>query len=334
MLGVPLYGIDPELSRLGTKSGSRRIARDAGVQLLDGAEDLTSVEEVEEEVQQLRARNPSARSVVIKLNNGFSGQGNAIVDLATLASPIDRSPTTFCAESESWSSYAAKIEAEGAVIEELVRHEAATSPSVQMRIFPTGEVEVLSTHDQILGGPDDQVYLGCRFPARPDYRTQIRDAAVKVASVLAEHGVIGPFGIDFVIVPGEGEPTVFLSEINLRMGGTTHPMIMAQHLTRGRYDPVTDELIAGGRAVHYFASDNIKSPAYVGMSPQAAIDAVDRAGLSFDPLTNSGATLHLLGAVPAYGKLGALCIADSPDRAHDLYDSVIGALDAAAGDAR
>lgn len=326
-LGLPVYGINPELAALGTKTGSRRAARDAGVPVLPGAEDLCSAAEVEEALFALRAQNPSLRSVVVKLNNGFSGQGNAIIDLARLSTPIQGTPTTFCAETESWATYADKIASEGAVVEVLAQQPGTLSPSVQLRVGPHGEIDVLSTHDQILGGPDDQVYLGCRFPARPRYRKAIRDAAVKVAALLAERGVIGPFGIDFVVPAGDGPPEICLSEINLRMGGTTHPMIMARNLTRGRYDAVSDELIAEGRPVHYVASDNIKSSAYIGTSPQEAIDVIDRAGLAFDPLTNTGATLHLLGALREHGKLGALCIAASPAQAQDLYDSVIAALD-------
>ena len=58
--------------------------------------------------------------------------------------------------------------AEGAVVEELLRVPNLQSPSVQLRIDAGGVVEVLSTHDQILGGPEGQVYIGCRFPATAD----------------------------------------------------------------------------------------------------------------------------------------------------------------------
>jgi hypothetical protein len=326
-LEAPVYGINPEQVALGTKTGSRLVAREAGVPVLPGAEDLRSVSEVEKAVIALGAQEPSVRSIVIKLNTGFSGQGNAIIDLAHVTSPIQDTPTTFCAETESWATYTDKITSEGAVIEALVQEPGTLSPSVQLRVGPHGEIEVLSTHDQILGGPDGQVYLGCRFPAQPRYREKIRDAGLKVAALLAQQGVIGPFGIDFVVPPGNGETEVYLSEINLRMGGTTHPMIMARNLTRARYDAVSDELISEGRVLHYVSSDNIKSSSYVGMTPQDAIDAVDDAGLAFDPLTNTGAVLHLLGAIREHGKLGSLCLADSPAQAQELYNSVIEALD-------
>ena len=55
------------------------------------------------------------------------------------------------------------------IVEEMVDGERFTSPSVQVDILPDGEVEVLATHEQELGGDDGQVYVGCRFPADPAY---------------------------------------------------------------------------------------------------------------------------------------------------------------------
>ena len=59
------------------------------------------------------------------------------------------------------------------MVETLLRDPELRSPSAQLRISPAGVVEILSTHDQILGGPQNQIYLGCRFPAHPDYRLTI-----------------------------------------------------------------------------------------------------------------------------------------------------------------
>ena len=234
-----------------------------------------------------------------------------------LKSPLDASPTTFCAEGESWPSFGEKIAAEGAIVEELVRHPGAVSPSAQLRIAPGGRVEVLSTHDQILGGPDRQVYLGCRFPARDAYRAAVTAAARRVADVLAAKGVIGSFGIDFVVVPDGDRHAVYLSEINLRLGGTTHPFWMARLVTGGAYDEEQGELLAGGAPRSYVATDNLRSPALVGRRPAEVIDAVERLGLGFDAATGTGVTLHLLGALPRYGKMGAVCIGRSPEEADE-----------------
>ena len=65
----------------------------------------------------------------------------------------------------TYQSYMHQINEEGAIIEELISGQHFTSPSAQLRISPLGEVEMLSTHDQILGGPTGQSFLGSRFPA-------------------------------------------------------------------------------------------------------------------------------------------------------------------------
>jgi hypothetical protein len=325
-LGVPLYGPHPDLVPLGSKTGSRRVARWAGVPVPAGTEDLWSLVEVERALEELQARRPDAATAVIKLNNGFSGQGNAIVDLSQPVMPLVESATYFCASEESWPSFESMIAAEGAIVEEMVANDIA-SPSVQLRISPDGSPELVSTHDQILGGPDDQVYLGCRFPARSAYRTLIQEQALAVAEVLASKGVIGSFGIDFVIVEGADGPESYLSEINLRMGGTTHPFLMARFATEGTYDAGTGRLVAGDRPKYYVASDNLKSEAYVGLDPASVIATVAQRGLAYDAATKTGAMLHLLGALKHHGKMGTTCIGDSRAEANDLYEQVSATVD-------
>ena len=324
-LGLPLYGPRPDLVWLGSKSGSRQVAMEAGVPVLAGTEDLTSLADLAKAVARLRETRPDAPAVVVKLNNGFSGQGNAIVEFDGLADPITASPTVFCAAEESWPSFEAKIEDEGAIVEELVRSPDLRSPSVQLQISPSGDYEVLSTHDQILGGPDNQVYIGCRFPARPEYRAAIQAEARKVAEVMVARGVIGVFGIDFLV----DEDRVTLSEINLRMGGTTHPFWMTRLATGGTYDQESGELrVPGGGARCYVATDNIKSLRLLGSQPADVIARIDESGLAFDPSTGTGVTLHLLGALPGAGKMGVVCIAETPEAADDLYVRVLEALEA------
>ena len=327
-LAIPIYGIHPNHVALGSKSGARQIAIEAGVEVFPGAGDLRSLDELEAAIARLREQRPNLTAVVAKLNHGFSGQGNVIIDRDALRQPLAASAAVFCAEEETWETYAAKVAAEGAVVEELVRAPGAASPSVQLRILPGGRTEVLSTHDQILGGPDDQVYLGCRFPARAAYREAIIEAAKKVAHVLAGRGVLGSFGIDFVVVPDRG---VYFSEINLRLGGTTHPFLMTHLMTGGDYDQDSGQLLVGGRPRVYKASDNIKAAAYTSLTPRAVIDAVAAAGLAYDPVTATGATLHLLGALPDHGKFGLVCIADSDAQADALHDAVLERIDALAG---
>jgi hypothetical protein len=323
-LGVPLYGPSPALASLGSKSGSRHVARAAGVPVPEGAEDLWSLAEVDTAIARLRSDNPGCRKVVVKLNNGFSGQGNAIVELPQGVPTVTQCPTVFCAGEESWSSFAAKIEQDGGVVEELLDAPGTVSPSVQLRIFADGTYEVVSTHDQILGGPRGQVYLGCRFPADSRYRMKIQAYGLGIASELARRGVIGSFGIDLLVLPSE---EMFLSEINLRLGGTTHPFLMARFATGGNYVHSSGELIAEGKPLTYVATDNLKDDRYVGLEPAVVIAALRDRGIAYDASTKTGVMLHLLGTMRRFGKLGATCIAETTDEADRMYVGLIEILD-------
>ena len=325
-LDVPLFGCRPELVHVGSKSGARHIAKRAGVPVLEGAEDISSMEEMESAVHEIRTLRPDAEAVVMKLNHGFSGQGNAIIEMTDVVSPLRRSPATFCASEESWPSFSSKIEAEGGVVEELIRG-GPYSPSVQVNITASGEWHIASSHDQILGGPDEQVYLGCRFPASDEYRDDIIKQAGLVAKELASEGVVGPFGIDFIVLKESSGNRAYLSEINLRMGGTTHPFQTARLLTGGEMDPDTGYLVADGTPKFYVATDNLKSERYLGIPAAEVIARMDDAGLSFDSGSKTGVALHLLGALEGYGKLGVTCIADSRAAAQELFEHVVAEID-------
>jgi hypothetical protein len=325
-IGAPLYGCPPELVSLGSKSGSRTVAREAGVEVLPGAEDLYSEAAINEAIGRLHGDHGDSGACVVKLNNGFSGQGNLIVELDGFES-LRGSEHRFCAEDEDWDGYLAKVERDGAIVELLLRGESIVSPSVQMRIGATGDFEVVSTHDQILGGPDGHVYLGCRFPARDTYRQAIQEAGRKVASVLAQRGVVGSFGADLLIDLERDPSTVYLSEINLRLGGTTHPFLMAEYVTGGHYDETTGHLLVDDRPRFYAATDNLKDERLVGTPPQDLIQAVAGAGLAYDKATATGVTLHLLGALKKFGKVGAVCIGETPDQADEMHDHLLKLID-------
>ncbi len=314
--GLPLYGPHPRFRDEGSKSGARRIAAEAGVATPPGAGDLWSEEEVLEACRALR--DGGADAAVIKLNYGFSGQGNAILDLRELAETLEKTPTVFCASDESWESYGPKISRDGVVVEQLLREPGIVSPSVQMRISGEGWVEVLSTHDQILGGPDNQVYLGCRFPADATYRDAITAPALAIGGLMARRGVTGMFGLDLIVRTGD-EPEIFLSEINLRLGGTTHPFLMARAVTEGRYDEASGELLCPDGPRCYVATDNFKWDELIGLEPQVLIRALDDEGLAFDKTSRTGVLLHLLGSLKKHGKVGATCVATSHIDAAEMY---------------
>src|SRR5204862_1443683 len=146
---------------------------------------------------------PGLEQVMAKLNEGVSGEGNARVDLrgADGAAAIEERLRSMSFETETtFDRYIEKLGERGGVVEELIAGDEFRSPSVQLRVTPLGKVELLSTHDQMLGGPSGQTYIGCRFPADPSYAPQITAEAAKIGARLAKEGVIGRFALDFVTV--------------------------------------------------------------------------------------------------------------------------------------
>src|SRR5207249_6425 len=86
-LGIPMYGADPKFFALGTKSGCRKIFMEENVPHPLGYENLSSKEDVVKAIAQMRARKPSIKQVMVKLNEGVSGEGNAVIDLTGLPAP-------------------------------------------------------------------------------------------------------------------------------------------------------------------------------------------------------------------------------------------------------
>src|SRR5437667_9211238 len=188
-----------------------------------------------------------------------------------------------------------KLEDQKAIVEESIAGEAFISPSVQLRVTPLGSVELLSTHDQMLGGPSGQSYLGCVFPADSAYASLITREAAKVGKRLAKEGVIGRFALDFVVVRStNGEWDPYAIEINLRKGGTTHPFLTLQFLTDGAYDPNTAIFTApSGQQKFFVASDHVESPHYRTLTPDDLFDIVVRYNLHFDQTRQTGVVFHM-----------------------------------------
>jgi len=338
-LGIPLLATDPELLYFGTKSGSRQIFDECDVPYPDGTPLFFSDNDLAEAACELWERQPHLKKFVVKLNEGFSGEGNAILDLEPLrtVSPnqrvkamLDRfSQMRFQAATETWEHFRQRIPEMGAIVESYIDGEDKRSPSVQGRITPHGEIEILSTHDQILGGPDGQIFLGCHFPADAEYRLQLQEAGMKVGQNLADKGALERFGIDFVAVRRSDLWDVQAIEINLRKGGTTHPFMTLKLLTKGYYDRGTGLFYSQqGKAKYYKATDNLQKADYHGLLPNDLMDIIAYNQLHFDTSTETGSVFHLMGCLSEFGKLGLTTIGNSPEEAEDLFRRVVAALDA------
>jgi hypothetical protein len=278
---------------------------------------------------------------VIKLNDGAGGEGNATLSLTGgpegpsskdwIRRELPRR-ALFEAQGETWEHYEAKFAEMGGIVEAWIAGDEKRSPSAQLRVNALGELEVISSHDQMLGGPTGQKFIGSIFPAADDYRVQIEEAGRKVGAVLQRRGVLGRFGVDFVCVRHPGGWEVVALEINLRKGGTTHTFQTLQYLTGGHYEPDSGLFrTPTGQPRYYYATDNLTNHLYRRLIPEDLIDIAVEHALHFDQTSQQGVTFNLIGALSEFGKLGVVSIADSLEHASDVYKRTVAVLDREAG---
>ena len=338
-LGVPMYAADPRFFAFGTKSGCRRVFAEEGIRHPLGYEDLYSIDAVVESIAKIHAQRPNVQKVVVKLNEGVSGMGNALVDLSNLPPVGDANEQTAIRQalenmqlelsSGTYENYAQNLEETGAIVEEYIIGVDIQSPSAQLRITPLGDVEMLSTHDQILGGPSGQSYIGAKFPANPDYSWLIMQDAVKIGERFAKEGIVGRFAVDFVVVQKEdGTWESYAIEVNLRKGGTTAPFLILQYLSDGAYHAETGEFFtAQGACKCYVASDHLSSEAYRMFTPNHLFEIVSKHRLHYNHATQTGIVMHIVKGVAELGSVGVTAIANSHDEAQALYTQFKETLD-------
>ena len=129
-LGIPMYGPDPRLAELGSKSGGRRLFAEEGVQHPLGVEDLHSFEDVTNAIMKMFEQRPSVEEVIVKLNEGVSGAGNALVDLRGITDAGDSARRSQVAQrvclmqlesaTTTVAAYESKFEQNGGIVEERI----------------------------------------------------------------------------------------------------------------------------------------------------------------------------------------------------------------------
>jgi hypothetical protein len=295
-----------------------------------GAEDLHDVDELVAALRRMRAERPGMSAAVVKLDEGVSGRGNALLHLDGL--PVPGSPDEDAAlrdrlgtlepedETLDATGYLAVFAQGGGIVEERITGDDLTSPSVQMRVLPDGTVELLSTHDQLLGGPSGQAYVGCRFPADPAYSRLITEPAMVIGRHLATLGTLGRFAVDFVVVREGDAWTPYAIELNLRKGGTTHPFLTMQFLTDGTYDGVSGRfLTANGDEKHLVATDHLEDERLKALTVDWLLDVVATRRLHYDQARECGVVLHMLSSLTECGRIGLTAVGDTADEAWLVY---------------
>jgi hypothetical protein len=326
-LGVPANGTGTLHGHLASKSNGRRVLREAGVDVPEGAEDVTSPADVVAVIRRLVRLRPSLREVVVKLDESVAGDGNVCVPVSAVAGFEDVRATD--AVSRLLPPWYVDSLRHGGVVEEFIEGAEVRSPSAQAAIAPDGAVTVLGTHEQRLGGANGQVFEGATFPADREYAPLLGRHVREVGARLAASGAVGRFAVDFVAIrrsPGAGWD-VYGLEINLRKGGTTHTLGLLRLLRGGCYDADQGRYVdAGGRQVCYAATDNLVSASWVGRAPTEVRQRVSDAALDYDRSTGAGVVLHLLDCLEVDGRLGYTALAADPDDVTRLESQIVTAL--------
>ena len=331
-LQIPLLGTDPDLGWWGSKAGAKQLFANCGLPHPAGSPLVKDLPALAQATVTLWQEQQPLTRVVVKLNEGFSGEGNACLDLTPLAlatcQPQEQQQRLITAlehlpmPAPEWQSL---LNSQGALVEAwLEGGDELRSPSVQGTILPGGDVHLLSTHEQILGGAQGQTYEGCRFPADRAYRQPLMAMGRKVGEALAAAGALERFAVDALAQRQGDRWDLKAIEINLRQGGTTHPTMALNAISGGQLDQTSGRYVSpSGGNLYYHATDTLVVPALRGLLPVDLIDIVAAAGLHYDPVRQRGSVFHLLGCLSEFGKVGMTCIGRSRAEAEAVYSATV-----------
>lgn len=161
---------------------------------------------------------------------------------------------------------------------------------------------------------------------------------------MASKGVTGHFGVDFLCVqksyssPTDMEETdisdqkfgnlsdwnVYAIEINLRMTGTTHPMMTLRMLTDGILlnSGIFVTCESNPRPCFYVCYDLAYEPCFKRLIPLDLLDIIDRCKWRYNHKTKSGAVFHMLGAISEHGAVGLTCIGKSREESMSIFENI------------
>jgi hypothetical protein len=322
-LGVPLWGMDPTLNFYHSKSGNHALFEQADIPRADHEREIKSLRSLKTAIKKLWSRWPDAKRFMFKFDHGVSGNGLALMsfemnynDFFDLSigeknQYLDQLIHTleFKGKKLSKKDFVSQI-SRGAVLERFFEGEKKTSPSGQAVIHPDGNVELLSTHEQILA-PCGVTYLGCKFPANSQSRREVENYTLEVAKTLSFNGVIGPVSVDFLVVEEKRkEPSIYAIEINIRQGGTTHPFQSAKNILAAQYNQETGSLEDPEGDHRIYASyDNLVLNGKNGRDIHVLRRLMQEHGLAYNKQTKSGFIFHMMSALEEFGKCGYTLIA-------------------------
>eukprot|EP00658_Telonema_sp_P-2_P047849 TRINITY_DN36424_c0_g1_i2.p1 TRINITY_DN36424_c0_g1~~TRINITY_DN36424_c0_g1_i2.p1 ORF type:complete len:356 (+),score=91.48 TRINITY_DN36424_c0_g1_i2:319-1386(+) len=145
-----------------------------------------------------------------------------------------------------WKDFMKAFKRSGGVIEACPSTVKA-SPSANIMISPDGDLELVSTQEQLFGSPFVCSATLCPMVSLP--AGAARAAALAIGKVCYSKGIIGHVGIDFVVFLDESTNNLRLwaVDLNLRMTSSLCGFRLFSFLTKnGQFDPKTGTYHSGG----------------------------------------------------------------------------------------
>eukprot|EP01012_Entosiphon_sulcatum_P042182 TRINITY_DN56143_c0_g1_i1.p1 TRINITY_DN56143_c0_g1~~TRINITY_DN56143_c0_g1_i1.p1 ORF type:complete len:918 (-),score=137.70 TRINITY_DN56143_c0_g1_i1:24-2777(-) len=335
-LCLPMLGPEPTVVPLYcTKSGSKRIFEAADVVTPIGAYDMYDDQELFSILAKFIVTYPEYPRWLIKLDTEVAGRGIAYVDVHRLKEMQNIDYETADLEQlqqnvmqelrefapkrvkivcawlyPSWASFLKDFRTYGGVIE-AVPSDCVSSPSVNILIHPTGDVEVECALENLLS--PQYCCIGAYYPHTVVPFAALHDAAKAIGAVCYQKKVIGHVSIDFVVYT-KGEQ-LRLWAVGLDLHWTTPAL--AYKLFRliatpagGLYDTKSGTTASGGppgteRCFVY--SGLIYHPAISTIRHSSFFNMCKARGISFDVHERTGTLFHMVDTL-LRGCFGVICV--------------------------
>lgn len=332
-LGIPAFGSDPRFDLVATRSGSRRLFGEAGIDHRAGVEGVWSREDAADAIRELRARVPALAQARIELERGDSEHGGFRVALTDLADASGAEAAHVIGErlhsipegcdAAVVERFWERVAAGGAVVEAPTLLEERRCVGVELRITPLGAVELQATHDRPSRGDSSW-----RFPADPGYARSVAADALRAGEKLRHAGILGTFSVFFEVSRDPGGPWHHEAlRVELGKSDASVPFLTLKFLTDGVYKVEEGCFKArGGQPKCYLATRSVSSPSYRAITPDEIFDFVVRHGLHYDHATQTGVVLHMLSGLTELGSFGLTAVADSHENARELHDRAVATL--------